>query len=231
MSEYTFPLLNENGLVFTEVEEARILVQTGVSESRFVRSVCGRDSGEEPFYRDKGGDPTKDEYVMALAWNYGTTLDGVLGADLLNEYDVVFDSKNKSLTLSEEFLELEGADQLPLDIVLGVPVLAVRINASPFRLFFDTGSPVSFLQEKELLESFRVNRSKELYVQGKPSFHGTSRFVDVTLGRKPITMEFAHVPGLEGEVMGACEVKGILGNQILRNKVVLYSARRRLIAF
>ena len=75
----------------------------------------------------------------------GTPFDGLIGTDILGEFDLEISLGEGTLTLSVARLEMPGG--LPVESLQGVPIVECQINGQPVRMFFDTGAPLSYLSE------------------------------------------------------------------------------------
>ena len=80
---------------------------------------------------------------------------GLLGADVLNQFDVLIDIDQHQITFSKEETSLEGTS-LTLDAFMGIPLLDAQIGGGSYRMFFDTGAQVSYFQHR--LHSVRFHR-------------------------------------------------------------------------
>ena len=69
----------------------------------------------------------------------GRDVDGLLGTDILNEFDLVIDIPQSRVRFSTATLDCQG-DRVPLSFVMKVPTLTAIIDATPTMMFFDTGA-------------------------------------------------------------------------------------------
>src|SRR5688572_22381150 len=58
----------------------------------------------------------------SLSTSVGTTINALIGADILNQYDVLIDQTTHTLSMSEDELPLSGPS-LELDNFMGIPII------------------------------------------------------------------------------------------------------------
>jgi hypothetical protein len=152
----------------------------------------------------------------------------LLGADVLSAFDQVIDLPGGRLILSSDELEHSG-ERLELDEFMGIPIISATVSGQPFRMFFDTGAQVSYLQD-ERLDAFPNAGMLEDFYPGFGQFETETHMVPSALGHGIHTLRCGQLPGLLGMSLMMADVQGILGNAILERKTVGYFPRRNMLS-
>jgi hypothetical protein len=156
-------------------------------------------------------------------------MDGVIGADILNQYDVVFDVNWERVTLHTDPVEMEGAT-LPMTDLAGVPIIDATVERTPVRLFFDTGAFVTYVRDERIARHRGQGMVDDFYpTLGR--FAAPTYRVPVTLGRTVYDLQSGVMPEGLAQLIVAHGVDGILGNEMLRRRQVGYFPRRRTVVF
>lgn len=152
---------------------------------------------------------------------------GLIGADILNQFDHIWDISEGELTVSSDQLSLDG-QTIPLDMLVGIPIINVRVNDSEYQMFFDTGAQLSYFQD-ESLKRFPMRGIITDFHHTIGQFQTEIHLVPVSLGSVEFTLRCGKLPeSLEMTLMLA-STKGIISNEVLKNRTVGYFPRRRLI--
>lgn len=216
----TLPLRLRDGHVFTELDGGSWLLDTGA-----------------PTSFGNGGELSIAGESFRLGENYlgltSTTLSsfvgvpcaGLLGADVLGRFDLLFDAVRSTLGLSTGELEHRG-QTVPLEQFMGIPILAARIGGEDHRMFFDTGAQISYFQDDSLSDFPGAGSVTDFY-PGVGQFQTDTHQVEVTLGGISFTLRCGTLPGLLGATLMMAGVRGIVGNQILVDRKIGYFPRRR----
>ena len=142
-----YPLLYKEGHLFMELDGDLWLIDTGAPAS------FGNKSHilllDQTFI-------ITDSYMgldtETLISYIGVSCKGLLGADVLNAFDWVFDLAEESVTLSSDTMEMQGI-QIPMQAFMGIPIVPVSVNGTTCQMFFDTGAKISYL-DGQLISSF-----------------------------------------------------------------------------
>lgn len=118
---------------------------------------------------------------------------------------------------------------------MGVPVMTLNVNGANARLFFDTGAQYSYVAGHLLHRSANGERAQDFYPHPTAGRFWTTLFdFALDLGGETCTVRAGPADDLPAMVKGllkTANVDGILGNQILVDRRVCYSARCRSIRF
>ncbi len=152
---------------------------------------------------------------------------GLLGADVLSEFDYIFDISKGILTVSSEEIESEG-ESLPLSEFMGIPIVTVQIKGSQYNMFFDTGAQISYLQDSSITEFQQMDALTDFY-PGFGEFETKTYAVPMTFANVHTTLQCGTLPELLGMTLAMGGTQGILGNEILLERTVRYFPRRSLL--
>ncbi|RMF19476.1 MAG: hypothetical protein D6760_13070 [Deltaproteobacteria bacterium] len=219
---HTLPCLYQKNHVFTEVDGELWLIDTGAPTSfGATGSVCV--AGEQFDIEKKHLGLTAD----TLSAFVGVPCSGLLGGDILGRFDLIFDVAGGTLSVSDEELA-HGGHEVCLDEFMGIPIVTAHIGDADFRMFFDTGAQVSYLQDDTLADFPPAGRVNDFY-PGLGRFETETHEVPVGIGGVPFTLRCGTLPDLLGATLMMAGAKGIIGNSILRDRVVAYFPRRRVL--
>jgi len=154
----------------------------------------------------------------------GVQCSGLLGADILGNFDHILDCASGTISVSKSELPHSG-QRLSLSEFMGIPILTARIAGHDYRMFFDTGAQISYFQDDSLAEFPDAGSVTDFY-PGVGQFHTDTHQVDVALGTISITLRCGILPGLLGATLKMADTQGIIGNQVLVNRIVGYFPRR-----
>jgi len=158
----------------------------------------------------------------------GVDCAGLLGADVLGKFDFILDMPAGTLEVSTARLELAGV-AIPLDEFMGVPIVSGTVRGREYRLFFDTGAQISYLQDDEVRSMFPVAGLITDFYPGLGQFETATHMVDIALGEFEATLRCGALPGLLGATLMLAGTEGIVGNEVLRGRRAGYFPRRGML--
>jgi hypothetical protein len=215
----TYPLQEINGHLFIEVDGHLWLLDTGAPLS----------FGSTPdFYFEGEQFELESTYLgltpETLSGFIGVKTTGLLGADVLNSFDIIFNGPAKSIVFSLSPLDHEG-QVVKLDEFMGIPILSATINGNEYRMFFDTGAQISYFQD-DALKTFPPAGQMTDYYPGFGQFQTDTHNVEFLIGGSSFFLRCGSLPDLLGMTLMMADTEGIIGNQILQNLIVGYFPRR-----
>ncbi len=217
----TLPLQLRDGHLFVELGGELWLLDTGAPTS-FGTAENIFIGGEE----FRLGSSYLGLTAATLSSFVGVPCVGLLGADVLGRFDMVFDTPSGSLAISTGELVHSG-QSVRLDEFMGIPIVIARVGGSDYRMFFDTGAQISYFQDDSLTE-FPAAGSVTDFYPGVGQFQTETHEVPVSLGGVAFTLRCGTLPGLLGMTLMMASTEGIVGNAILSNRIVGYFPRRRM---
>jgi hypothetical protein len=155
----------------------------------------------------------------------GENVEGLIGGDILNEYDSYWDFSTNRISFSLENLESEGIP-ISLEFFMGIPTLKVVLRGVSYNWFFDTGAVVSYVTEQLDEWETPVDQYDDFY-PGYGNF-STEIFEDeITLETLILKIKCGVLPSLLGMSLGVGGCAGILGLGAINKRSFLYAPRRK----
>ncbi len=219
----TMPLHSRDGHLFVEVDGELWVLDTGAPSSFAARGTvtfAGEtfDVGRSFLGLD----------AAALSDFVGVECAGLLGADVLGRFDFILDAPAGTLEASTSDLELSGV-AIPLDEFMGIPIVSARVRGRDYRLFFDTGAQISYLQDDEMRSAFPAAGTITDFYPGMGRFETDTHMVDVVLGELEVCLRCGALPGLLGMTLMMAGTQGIIGNEVLRERRAGYFPRKGML--
>ncbi len=216
---HTLPLQFNGGYLFTELSGHLWLVATG-SPTSF------GPSGQITF-ADKHfalAEHYLDLNAESLPQFTGVPCHGMIGANILDHFDFIFDAARGKMSVSAGELTREG-ERLHTGRVMGLPVLTVKVEGTEVRMLFDTRSRLSFFQSASQKIFSPAGRATDFY-PGFGQFETDTHHVPAQIGSQSFTLRCGKLPDLIGFTLMAATVEGIVGNAILAHRAVGFFPRR-----
>ncbi|MGI8603296.1 MAG: hypothetical protein ACR2OZ_09885 [Verrucomicrobiales bacterium] len=216
----TFPLQLRDGHLFLELDGELWLLDTGAPTSFGTSdnlSLAGEQFGLGTSYLGLT--------AATLTSFVGVPCVGLLGADVLGRFDHILDAANGKATISTAELAHTG-QTVRLAEFMGIPILTAQIAGTDYRMFFDTGAQISYFQDNSLTDFPSAGSVTDFY-PGVGQFQTDTHEVPLTLAGVAFTLRCGTLPGLLGATLMMADTEGIVGNQILCNRIVGYFPRRR----
>jgi hypothetical protein len=157
----------------------------------------------------------------------GISVQGLIGTDILNEFDIFFDVKLGQVTFSDVQSESIGIS-FPIDFVMGVPKTTIQIQGREVAMVFDTGATFSYWQDSAL-DSFPQQEMRKDYFPGIGEFEVKTHHVPITLGDLSFQLECGRLPEMLGMTLSLIGTDGILGNEFFRDIKLGYLPRQKQI--
>jgi hypothetical protein len=219
---YRFPLQIQQGHMFIRIDDETMLLDTGAPNS-FCSSSQLTLGGQQFLLRDNYLGLTPD----TLSNYVGINTTGLIGADVLGVFDLIIDAPGSTVTLSTEKLKCAG-HPVPLDSFMGIPIIFAIIGSATYRMFFDTGAQISYLQDDSLTDYPLAGQVKDFY-PGLGQFVTETHTVDLKVGECTFSLRCGRLPDLLGMTLMMAGTQGILGNQFLHDRTVGYFPRRKIL--
>jgi len=216
----TIPLKLVNGHLFLSIGDCDYLVDTG-SPISFGHATSLNIDGLAHTLTDKFPGLT----IASLSDFVNHPTAGLIGAEVLNAFDILINVKAGTMTFAAEALEMEG-DTIDLDSVMDIPVIDVCIDGAVHRMFFDSGAQISYFQDDSLDHKPPMGAVTDFY-PGVGQFETATHLVDVSIGNTNFQLRCGRLPGLLGLTLMIAGVTGIVGNSILYDRKVGYFPRKR----
>ena len=210
MPVYEYGLSFEKGHLFAEIEGKKFVLDTGSPMSM----------AASPGLNFRGKDLQLPGNIMGLTAGQlsgfiGTEVHGLLGTDVLNEGDLLFDFERGKLVIPGAPLPMEG-EAISFKPVMGVPLVEAVVDGQAFGFFFDTGARISYFQEEDVLAGFpRIGTDEDFY-PGFGRFSTDTYRLEVRLLSRAFSLVTGKLPAMLGLSLGMAGADGILGNEVLQ---------------
>lgn len=213
------PLQSLDGHLFVELDDRRFLIDTGAPSSFGAGKSVTLAGITFPLPTAQMG--LDAETISSLV---GQRVSGLLGADIINAFDVLLDVRSGQITFATDPIPLEG-EAVATDEFMGIPIVEAEIRGVSRRMFFDTGAQLSYLQH-ETVAAFPSRGVVTDFYPGFGSFETETYAVDLAVCAIPFTLRCGVLPGLLGMTLTMAGTEGIIGNEIVLDRVVGYFPRR-----
>ena len=210
MPVYEYGLRFEKGHLFAEIESKKFVLDTGSPMSM----------AASPGLNFRGQELRLPGNVMGLTpaqltGFIGTEVHGLLGTDVLNEADLLFDFERGKLVIPGAPLPMEG-EAISFKPVMGVPLVEAVVDGQVFGFFFDTGARISYFQEEDVLAGFPKVGTDEDFYPGFGRFSTDTYRLEVRLLSRAFSLVTGTLPAMLGLSLGMAGADGILGNEVLQ---------------
>jgi len=162
----------------------------------------------------------------SLSENIGTSVSTLIGADIINRYDMQIDPATHELVLTEGELHLDG-NSLEVDNFMGIPVIEATIGQDTVRLFFDTGAKLSYL-DPDKTNSLEPTGTASDFYPSLGTFSTNTFDVAIGLASENIVLRVGNLPVILQETLRLANVQGILGTALLQAHKITFAPRRHM---
>lgn len=216
MNNYSYRLIN--GHIIFEANKKTVLLDTGAPSSIGEGSLilCGEEFQLVSNYMGLT--------ISSLSNLMGISIDVLVGADIIKNFDLIMDPSKECLTFSEEIL-VDGF-KLPLDVFMGIPILEVSINETLVKAFLDTGAQLSYIDPDFVSEMKSIGQKEDFY-PGIGRFTTETYELTTTLGDKTFSMKYGVLPELLQMTLMMAGTRGIIGTKILDHFECMLSLKRK----
>jgi hypothetical protein len=210
-----YKLKYSNGHIYVEIDGLDWLIDTG-SPSSFGKitsiNMLGKNFELEDSFLDLD--------VESLSEYVNHNVAGLLGTNILNEFNILFDIKNQIIIFSEDKIELVG-EVFNIEEVMGVPVLQTQVDNKEISVMFDTGAQLSYFQKEIIDKEDSLGIVKDFY-PGIGYFDTDTAMIDIKLGELNYTLKSGYLPKNMNMGLLMTGTEGIIGNDIMLESVVGY---------
>lgn len=142
----------------------------------------------------------------------GTPLDGLLGGDVLGKSPFTVDVERGVCSFGVTPTDRD-AIELPLRLVLGVPLTNVPVDEVPTEACIDTGARLSYLDRSRLTGSEVVGEADDFY-PGFGAFRTTVHEVSVQIAASAVILRVGVLPDELSGMLAVLGITAILGSEI-----------------
>lgn len=217
----SLPLRFVNGHLFMELASGLWLLDTGAPTS-FGKNkhvvIQGEHFAFDDSYHGLG--------IAGLVKHVGVECVGLLGADVLINFDILFDVKRGVAQVTKDEMEFDGMP-VPLWEFMGLPLLMADIAGTDYRaFFFDTGAQISYFQDPVITTFPSAGRVTDFFPDSD-DFEVDTYSVAMSLGGVPVTLRCGTLPDALADALTMAKAQGIIGNELLLDRRVGFFPRQR----
>lgn len=222
--KYTYSLEMIDGHVVMTAGNLKYLIDTGAPYSV---------SGRGPIIFGVKAHSVESNFMgvscESLSADVGAHIDALVGADILNHYDILIDSSTSAIILSEEPLSIKG-QSVTINQYMGIPIIKVAVSGQTIAMFFDTGAKLSYL-DPEISRDYPKDGSAEDFYPGIGKFYTDTYQVPIYIGTEEIMLRVGTLPPLLNMSLMQAATSGILGTAILERYTICIAQRRKILVF
>ena len=221
MSKYVFKIVDNH--IIVNIDKKLCLLDTGAPNS----------VGQESLKLIDKDYPLVDNYMglttVELSKHIGENIDVLLGADILENYCVTIDWKEKKIEFLNETIK-NGDTEMPIELFMGIPIIEIEVNDKMVKCFFDTGAKLSYVNPEYLNNKISERKEKDFY-PGVGEFETDVYKLPIKIGTTTLVMKFGILPELLQTTLMLAGTQGIIGNDIFNmfNKVSIDYLSKKLI--
>ena len=216
-SEAQLTFVNDH--VFANINNQEWLIDTGAPTSFGLSNSLEINGHEFELYSNYLGLSAKE-----LSMHTGHVVHGLIGTDVLNQFNVVMDYDNEKIAFSNEEVAMKGIE-IPMRKFMGIPIINVGIDGQNRKMFFDTGAQISYWQGSCINAYEPVGTMKDFY-PGFGEFETKVYSIDIELEDKPFNIRCGVLPNQLEMALSMGGTEGIIGNEIMKNRVVGYFPKK-----
>lgn len=216
-----YPMKLINGHLISVIGKGDWLIDTGSPASFGITSLSLASIEHEIANGFMGLDAT------SLSEQIGHPLNGLIGVDILNDYDIVFDVPAGEITISETRLQFEGVE-IPTTDVMGIPLIRAEVAGHEMTAFFDTGAQVSYWETNVFLPEDLIGTFQDFY-PGIGDFSTDLYFVLCRIGGVEFRIRGGVLPTSLKLLLSMGGAECIIGNEVMHDYRVGYFPKRNVI--
>ncbi len=216
---FAYPMNLRDGHVLVESNGMILLMDTGAPTSVGTEEFLFAGSTVTPAPNFEG------VTIGSLSREVGTSLDALVGMDIMADLDLCFDEPNNQITVTRDEMELSD-DALPLHFNCGIPLVDGSLaSGRRVSLVFDTGAKISYLK-REFLAGAEPHRTVEDFHPGYGRFATPLCRTSLELAGATHEVDFGILPDRLEQALLSCLADGIVGSELLVDREVVLASRR-----
>jgi hypothetical protein len=207
VEEYPLEIVDDH--LVARIGDRNVLIDTGAPQSIGTGSLALL--GEE--YRLLPGWLGFD--IPQLTRLVGTRIDALLGSDLLGRIRFLVDRPAGRVVFAREPLELRGTI-VPVDALLGVPIVEFRIGERVARAFLDTGARLSYVGPEATSAGRPAGKATDYY-PGFGEFTTEVFRIPIEIAGRVLEITCGTLPELLQMALRMAGTEWILGSELFRD--------------
>jgi hypothetical protein len=211
-----------NGHLVTQIEGKSVLIDTGVPIS----------IGKNPKFHFLNEVHTLSQEYMGVTFKYlekmvGTSIDILMGADILKKYCLTIDLPGNRITFGEQ-PAFNSASRVPMTNFMGSPIVQVSIDGVEQDMFVDTGAKLSYVDKTLAANYSPVGKEKDFY-PGMGEFETQVFEIRFKLGEKRFKLRCGVLPDLLEKTLLVTGKRGIIGTELYQKFLVCLAFPKKAI--
>lgn len=221
---FKYPCFHIDGYILAEIGNDKVLIDTGAPVS--IGDMSSYTLGSRRF-------PLQENYlgfdIDDFSRLIGMRISILLGADILNTFDCIIDLKKEKFIISLDSINYHG-DVLESDSFHGVPIISAKTDNRSIKLFFDTGSKLSYLKSDIVTDYPAIGQDTDFY-PGFGEFQTDIHKLNLSIAGHQLKQRMGTLPQTLEMALSVAGIDGILGTAIFDKFNICLSARRKQIIF
>jgi hypothetical protein len=217
-----FPLSYESNHLYAKINNQLWLIDTGspISFGDYKSIVIEKEKFELP-HTHLGITAT------LLSKISGAKCSGLIGMDILENFDILFDLLHAKMVISIKPLSMFG-EQHALEDFMSIPIIKVKIAGVKYKMFFDTGSHICYLQN-ECVTRFPDLGQEHDFLPMMGEFVTNTYNVKFVIGKHAFNFQTGRLQGILGTTLLMSGVEGVLGNSLVQKMLIGFFPRRNVL--
>lgn len=217
-----FPLSYESDHLYAKINNQLWLIDTGspLSFGDFKSIVIEKERFEIP-------NTHLGITATILSKITGAQCCGLIGMDILENFDILFDLLHAKMVVSIKPLCMFG-EQHALEDFMSIPIIKVKVAGVKYKMFFDTGSHICYLQN-ECVARFPELGQEQDFLPMMGEFVTNTYNVKFVLGKHAFNFQTGRLQGILGATLLMSGVEGVLGNKVVQKMLIGFFPRRNVL--
>lgn len=201
----TFNLNLFEGHPIIQEGENIILIDTGCPQTIHVKNQFEFLEGKYNVLTNYGGIT-----IQGFSNLIGMNITTLLGADILRDFEIIFDYRNTSVTFSKEAIDNFEGTTVAFSTAISVPIISVIINNRNANCFLDTGAKFSYINNSFVQNLKSDGIGNDFYI-GIGHFQRPYFTLETNFGNNFASVRYLTPPDAVQNILNATRVDGILG--------------------
>jgi hypothetical protein len=202
-----------NGHLVTQIEGKSVLIDSGVPIS----------IGKNPKFHFLNEVHTLSQEYMGVTLKYlekmvGTSIDILMGADILKKYCVAIDLQGERITFGEQ-PAFVSASRVPMTNFMGTPIVRSSVGSQDLEMFVDTGAKLSYVNKTLAANYSPIGKEKDFY-PGIGEFETQVYEIPFMLGNWSFQLRCGLLPELLEKALLLTGASGIIGTDFYQKFLV-----------
>lgn len=220
---WNYPIHITQQHLFITIANLDWLIDTGTPQSFGNRSLTIADTHHNIAQAYFGIDAEE----LTIMVNHSCV--GIIGNDILQHYDVVFDIPSNTMQLYDH-PQPHSTTTIPMQLVMNVPLIEITHSNDSIDVLFDSGAQLSYLPA-EICHQYLFSHSQQDFYPMIGQFDTDVYHVPITVAGITQIILCGILPDMLAFALQLTGASGILGNQLMHLQRVHYSLAQKQLSF